>query len=181
MITMKLEGSNLTNSVFINVVKNVNDRRMLIKEVIIPAAKIVKKVMVQKAPVLKAPAFNVYRTPKKNKKQKAPKGMGMIYVSIKPNQLKKSISYFQTAATKRAGAVNIGPRYKKGIWKKPDKGGWYMHMVQFGTDTVKAQPFVLQALLATQSGVAKMLKNGMNNRLRNIVKKDGRGVLTYIG
>lgn len=165
---MKLEGSNLANGVFMEVVRDVNDRRKLIKEVMIPAAKIVKKVMIQKAPMLKGGTFNVYRG-------------GAIYVSIKPNQLKKSISYFQTPSTRKAGAINIGPRYKKGIWKKPEKGGWYMHMVQFGTDTVKPQPFVLPALLATQSGVAKMLEMGMNNRLREVVKKDGKGVLTYIG
>lgn len=182
MISVKLENASLAENVFFQVVRGANDRKKIIKEVLIPAAKIVKKVMIEMAPTLKvAPVFNVYRTPKLSGKQKAPKGMGVIYVAIKPGQMKKSISYFQTPATRKAGAINVGPRYKKGVWKKPEKGGWYMHMLQFGTDTVKPQQFVLPALIATSSGVGKMMEMGMTKRLRSVVKKDGKGVLEFVG
>ena len=165
MITMKLEGNALASSVFKQVIRDVNDRKMIIKEVIRPAAKIVNKVMKGMAPVLSGhAAFNVYRG-------------GEIYVSIKPKQLKKSVGIFTTPSTRKAGALNIGPRYKKGVWTKPEKGGWFMHMVQFGTAFVEPQPFVLQALLSTKSGVGNLMKKGMEKRVRQVVKKDGKGIL----
>ena len=180
MITMKLEGGNLASSAFIGVMKDVKDRRKMIKEVILPAAKIVKKVMIGMAPMLTtAPSFNVYRTPKLKQGMRAPNGMGKIYVAIKPGQLKKSISYFHTKATTKAGAVNVGPRYKKGVWLKPEKGGWYLFMVQYGTDSVKPQPFVLPALLSTKKGVANLMEKNMNKRLKTIVSKNGKNILEF--
>jgi len=181
MISLVFEGNKLAQSVFMNIVSDTNDRKKLIKEVILPAAKILKKVMIEKAPQLKTPVFNVYRTPKLSGKMKAPKGMGVIYAAIASGTLKRSISYFGTRATRKAGALNVGPRYKIGVWKKPTKGGWFMHFVQFGTDTVTPQPFVYQAFLATKSGVGNLLSNGMNRRLRQVVKKDGKGIVEYIG
>ena len=174
---MKVEGANLATSAFKNIIKDVKDRKTMVKEVLLPAAKIVKKVMIGMAPILSAPVFNVYRTPKAKAGMRAPNGMGKIYVKNKPGQLKKSISYFHTKATRKAGAINIGPRYKSGVWKKPEKGGWYMHMVQFGTDSVKPQPFVLQALIATKKGVSNMMEIGMNKRLQKAVAKNGNGVI----
>ena len=166
MITMRMEGNVLASSVFSNVVKDVKDRRKMIKEVIKPAANIVMMVMRKMTPVLtKHPAFDVYHG-------------GKLYVTIRPNQLKKSVGLFSTPSTRKAGAINIGPRYKKGIWTKPNKGGWFMHMVQFGTAFVQPQPFVLQALLSTKSGVGNLMKKGMEKRLRQIVVKEGKGVLT---
>ena len=166
MITMTLEGASLANSVFKNISTDIKEKRKIIKEVIKPAAKIVLNVMRATAPVMdKYPAFNVYRG-------------GKIYVSIKPKQLKKAVGIFSTPSTRKAGALNIGPRYKKGVWTKPDKGGWFMHMVQFGTDKVKPQPFVLQALLSTKSGVGNLMEKGMQKRLKQVVMKDGKGIVT---
>ncbi len=167
-----LEGHKDMGVAIGKVIKETNDRKKMIKEVMVPAAKIVKKVMKSKAPKLKGyPSFNVYRTAKMKPGMRAPKGMGKIYVKIKPGQLRKSISYFRTKASNRAGGINIGPRYKKGAFAKPEKGGWYMHMVQFGTDKVKAQPFVLQALLATRKGVGNLMKKLMAKRIAAGVKK----------
>tara|TARA_R100001369_G_C3291015_1_gene163894 strand:+ start:656 stop:1159 length:504 start_codon:yes stop_codon:yes gene_type:complete len=165
MITAKVEGGYLATKSFKNIIKDVNDRKTMVKEVLLPAAKIVKKVMIGMAPILTgASSFNVYRD-------------GKVYVKIKPGQLKKSISYFHTPSTREAGAINIGPRYKSGVWKKPEKGGWFMHMVQFGTDSVKPQPFVLQALIATKSGVGNLMEIGMNKRLQKAIAKNGNGVI----
>ena len=46
-----------------------------------------------------------------------------------------------------------------------------MHMVQFGTDKVKAQPFVMPALLATRKGVGNLMKKLMAKRIAAGVKK----------
>tara|TARA_R110000796_G_scaffold15533_2_gene49317 strand:+ start:8909 stop:9415 length:507 start_codon:yes stop_codon:yes gene_type:complete len=166
MITMKLEGGKLTSQIFWDITRDIKDRKEIIKTVIKPAAKIVLKVMRETTPVLEGhPAFNVYRN-------------GKLYVSIKPKQLKKSVGIFSTPATRKAGALNIGPRYKKGVWTKPEKGGWFMHMVQFGTAYVEPQPFVLQALMSTKSGVSKLLQMGMEKRLKQVVRKDGKGIVT---
>ena len=108
---------------------------------------------------------------------KAPKGMGVIYAAIKSGTLKKSVGIFTTPASRRARALNVGPRYKRGVWKKPTKGGWFMHVVQFGTDTVRAQPFVLQSLLATRSGVAGLMKKNMKQLVDKVTMKEGMGVI----
>tara|TARA_R100000995_G_C3466440_1_gene115947 strand:- start:258 stop:794 length:537 start_codon:yes stop_codon:yes gene_type:complete len=170
MINITLEGDKTLQAKMDKFIDNVNNKKKIIREVMTPAAKIVTKVMRSKAPVLRGGTFDVYRTPKM-KSGKAPKGMGKIYVKIKPNQLKKSIFHFHTRATRKAGAINIGPRYKSGVWKKPEKGGWYMHMVQFGTDLVKAQPFVKQALIASSKGVGNMMKKGYLKLMKDAAKQ----------
>lgn len=178
MITTRLEGDQIVLDGFKRLTDVVNDRKKIRKEVIMPAAKIVKKVMIGLAPRLDtAPAFNVYRTPKQKKGMRAPNGMGNIYVSIKPGQLKKSIKVFSTRNSSRNGALYIGPKYKSGVWKKPDKGGWYMHMVQFGTDSVKPQPFVKPALLATRKGVGNLMANNYKKLIREGANKS-KGVFT---
>ena len=174
MITMTLEGHKEMGIALGKMIKGVNDKKTIIKEVVRPAAKIVTKVMRQKAPKLKGyPSFNVYRTPKLKSGTAAPKGMGKIYVKIKPGQLRKSIFHFSTPATRKAGALNVGPRYKKGVWAKPEKGGWYMHMVQFGAQNVKPQPFVMPALLATRKGAGNLMQIGMKRVLKNTAAKTG--------
>tara|TARA_R110000823_G_scaffold17068_1_gene54299 strand:+ start:2939 stop:3442 length:504 start_codon:yes stop_codon:yes gene_type:complete len=164
MITMKLEGANLFDDAIKDIVKGTGNKKIMIKEVLTPAAKIVSNVMRQMAPKLDTKSFNVYRN-------------GKLYVSIKSGQLKKSISYFSTKASRKQGSIYIGPRFKSGIWKKPEKGGWYFHMVQVGTSLIKPQPFVLQALLSTKQGVSNLIEKGINKRLKKIVSKDGKGII----
>jgi len=178
-VTFKLEGQQIASAAFKEVLDKVNDRKKISKEVVRPAAKILLKVMREYAPVLDtAPAFNVYKTRKKNAGMRAPNGMGQIYVSIKPQQLKKSIGIFQTKKSSSSGALYVGPRYKKGVWKKPEKGGWFMHMVQFGTEFVSPQPFVMPALRGTAKGVANKMEQGLNKLLSRVCKKNNK-VLEY--
>lgn len=175
MIDFKLEGGKAVSMALRDIGLSMTDKKKLIKEVITPAAKIVRSEMRKKAPVLTGyPSFNVYRTPKMSRKMRAPKGMGVIYVKIKPQQLKKSVGIFHTKATRVFPALNVGPRYKIGVWKKPEKGGWYMHMVQFGTPTTQAIPFVLQAFVAVKSQVKNILENSTLNLLKRMVKVHGR-------
>ena len=174
---LRLEGEKEVNAAIRAIIKDTNNRKTLIKEVMRPAAKIVTKVMREMAPKLdSAPVFNVYRTPKLSGKLKAPKGMGKIYVSSKPGQLRKSIFHFQTKATRRAGGIAIGPRFKKGVWIKPEKGGWYMNIVQTGTDTVQAQPFVVPALMSTRKGVGNLMVRNLKRRLKTTVSSVGKGL-----
>jgi HK97 gp10 family phage protein len=165
MITAKLEGSEIAIKGFKTILDVVNDRRKIKTQVIHPAAKIVKKVMIGLAPKFNGTSFDVYRTPKASGSMRAPNGMGKIYVSIKPGQLKNSIKAFTTRRSSKSGAMYIGPRYKSGTWKKPEKGGWYMHMVQFGTQFVKPQPFVKQALLATKKGISNLMEKSYKKLL----------------
>jgi len=172
MITAELEGNQIALDGFDTILDIVNDRQKVKREVIHPAAKIVKKVMIGLAPLLTtATSFDVYRTPKASGSMRAPNGMGKIYVSIKPGQLKKSIKAFTTRRSSKSGAMYIGPKYKSGVWKKPEKGGWYMHMVQFGTEFVKPQPFVKPALLATKKGISNMMEKNYKKVLSQAVSK----------
>jgi hypothetical protein len=66
--------------------------------------------MQSKTPILQDGAtFNVY-------------SKGKLYAKINKGQLKKSVGIFSTAATRRYPALNIGPRFKRGSWKSPEKG-----------------------------------------------------------
>ena len=151
MITMKLEGAKMFSMELRNIGLSMQDKKKLISQVILPSAKIVRKSMREAAPKLEgASSFNVYRTPKWNKNMKAPKGMGVIYAKI-----------------------NIAPRYKKGVWVNPEKGGWYMHMVQFGTPTTIAKPFVLQSFVAVESMIKRLLENDTLKMLKRMVTKHG--------
>ena len=49
-----------------------------------------------------------------------------------------------------------------------------MHMVQFGTPTTQAIPFVLQAFVAVKSQVKNILENSTLNLLKRMVKVHGR-------
>jgi|TARA_R100000773_G_scaffold26748_2_gene23226 HK97 gp10 family phage protein len=149
------------------------NKRQISKEVLKPSAQIISKEMKSIAPKLKgAQSFNVYRTPKLSGKLKAPKGMGKIYVKIKPGQLKKSIAPYQTKAGRKSPYFLIGPKYKFGVWTKPEKGGWFMHFVQFGTDTVKAQPFVGTALRNKGSQAGKLMENNLKILTKKTAKKN---------
>ena len=174
MITMKLEGAKMFSMELRNIGLSMQDKKKLIKDVILPSAKIVRKSMREAAPKLEgASSFNVYRTPKWNKNMRAPKGMGVIYAKIKPGQLKKSVGIIHTPATRKYPGLNIAPRYKKGVWKNPEKGGWYMHFVQFGTPTTIAKPFVLQSFVAVESMIKRLLENDTLKMLKRIVRKHG--------
>jgi HK97 gp10 family phage protein len=163
MMSIELENRKLIEDAMIALGgKMRKNKAKITSKVLRPGGKIVEKVMKTYTPVMtKYKAFNVYRTPKLNRRLKAPKGMGKIYVSIKPRQLRNSIGVFQTKAAKNSPYVIIAPKFKSGVWLRPEKGGWYMQMVQFGTDRVKPQPFVGRALRGTASGVANLLKKNM--------------------
>jgi HK97 gp10 family phage protein len=164
MIDIKLENSEIIEKGLIALGGKLRkNKKKISSKVLKPSAKVVEKVMKSYAPVMtKYKAFNVYRTPKLNSGMRAPKGMGKIYVSIKPRQLRNSIGSFQTKAAKNSPYMIIAPKFKFGVWTKPEKGGWYMQMVQAGTDTVRPQPFVGRAYRGTRSGVSNLLRKKMS-------------------
>lgn len=179
MITFKLEGQKIVSEALENIGLSMQDKKKLEKDVLRPAAKIVVKVMRSKAPKLKGNrSFDVYRTAKLKKGMRAPKGMGQVYARIKSGQLRKSIWYFNTPSTKRYPALNIGPRYKKGVWAKPEKGGWHMHFVQAGyrgNNKVAPNTFVMDSFIATSKGVGNLMKKNTMRMLKKMVKVEGRG------
>ena len=179
MITFKLENQNIVSEALENIALSMQDKKKLEKQVLMPAAKIVVKVMRAKAPKLSGNRpFDIYRTAKLKKGMRAPKGMGQIYASITPNQLKNSINWFRTTATRKYPALNIGPRYKKGVWKNPDKEGWFMHFVQAGfrgKNKVAPNTFVMDSLIATKNGVSNLMKVRTLKLLDKMVKVKGKG------
>ena len=179
-VSFKLEGQQIASAAFKELLDAVNDRKKVEKEVIRPAAKILKKVMRQLAPVLNESSFDVYRTSKKDSGMRAPNGMGNIYVSIKPQQLRKSVQIFSTGKSRKSGALYVGPKYKSGVWKKPDKGGWYMHMVQFGTASVSPQPFVAPAMRGSSKGVANLMELGFKKILKRVCSRN-KNVIEFKG
>ena len=104
MIDIKLENSEIIEKGLIALGGKLRkNKKKISSKVLKPSAKVVEKVMKSYAPVMtKYKAFNVYRTPKLNSGMRAPKGMGKIYVSIKPRQLRNSIGSFQTKAAKNS-------------------------------------------------------------------------------
>tara|TARA_R100001440_G_scaffold19319_1_gene32587 strand:+ start:395 stop:937 length:543 start_codon:yes stop_codon:yes gene_type:complete len=173
MISIELENRQLIEKGLVALGGKLRkNKKKISSKVLKPAAKIVEKVMKTYAPVMtKYKSFDVYRTPKINRGQRAPKGMGKIYVSIKPRQLRNSIGSFQTRAAAKSPYYIIAPKFKSGVWLRPEKGGWYMQMVQFGTDTVKPQPFVDRAYRGTKSGVSNLLRKKISGLVIEEAKK----------
>lgn len=178
MITVELEGGPQFQSALERIARDIRDPKLFLSKVLRPAARPLVEAIAGATPKLSGyPSFDVYRTPKKSNKMKAPKGMGKIYVKIKPNQLKDSIGVFTTAVSRRAPAVYVGPRYKFGKWKKPDLGGWYWAMVQYGTPTVDADPFVMKGLLMARGNIIKYAEGLMKKTVKEVVTRSGaRGV-----
>tara|TARA_R100001244_G_scaffold121245_1_gene90879 strand:+ start:6471 stop:7016 length:546 start_codon:yes stop_codon:yes gene_type:complete len=179
MIRVDMLGDEQTRKAFLRIAKALGNDNELIKKVIKPAAKPLVKAMRELAPELQsAPVFKVYRTPKKSRKLKAPKGMGKVVYTIKSGTLKKSIGIFTTPNSRKMPAIYVGPRYKFASWKAPEKGGWFWPFVQFGTDLVKANTFILKAAMATRSNVLGIAKSLAKKRVVEVVNKNGRKGIT---
>ena len=175
MIRVDMLGDRETRAAFLRIAKELGNDNEMIKKVIRPAARPLVKAMQELTPALKGGKdFKVYRTPKKNKKQRAPKGMGKVVYNIKSGTLKKSIGIFTTKSSRNMPAVYVGPRYKFGKWKDAETGGWFWPFVQFGTDFVKANTFVLKAAMATRSNVLGIAKTLAKKRVVEVVSKKGR-------
>lgn len=177
MIEFHPEGFQQVSKQLEAIALGVDDKRKVVKQVLRHGAKIVNKTMKDKTPVIKGgETFNVYRTNKINKGQRAPKGMGKIYVKIKPGTLRKSVGIFQTKASRKFPGINIGPRFKSGVWKSPEKGGWFQYFVQTGSRgkfNVPPVTFVADSFRATSAKVKTVLETKMKSFVHRLVKANG--------
>jgi hypothetical protein len=164
MITMQMEGTDIVSKSLRNIGLSMRDKKVLIKDVIRPAAKVVNGVMQGKAPILQDGAtFNIYRN-------------GSIYAKINKGQLKKSVGIFSTAATRRYPALNIGPRYKGGSWKSPEKGGWFFYFIQLGVrgnNKVAPNTFIMDSYQATKNPAASIMTTNILKMLKRMNKVNG--------
>jgi hypothetical protein len=164
MITMQMEGTDIVSKSLRNIGLSMRDKKVLIKDVIRPAAKVVNGVMQSKTPILQDGAtFNIYRN-------------GSIYAKINKGQLKKSVGIFSTAATRRYPALNIGPRYKGGSWKSPEKGGWFFYFVQLGVrgnNRVAPNTFIMDSYQATKNPAASIMTTNILKMLKRMNKVNG--------
>lgn len=158
-----------------NIREEMNNDSTFIKEVLNPVARPVRKKMRDEVSVLKvAEFFKVYRTPKLFKKLRAPRNKGHVAYKIKSGNLKKSIGLFTTRKSRKSPAVYIGPRYTMGRFKDPEIGGWYLNIVQVGTDKIPANPFVTKTYNLMKAQTAMTLEKLSLKRLTKVVSIKGK-------
>mgnify|MGYP003648930757 FL=1 len=176
-ITLKPENIETVAKIFQKIGMNMENKKKLVRDVIIPSALVVKKEMKSLAPVMKTDVWKYYRTPKLKSGMKAPKGKGKVVYTMPKGQMKNSIDVFQTAKSKRFPGVNIAPQFKKGKWKKPELGGWYLNMLQHGTPTTTPQPFVIQALQNSYGRIKVMMEKDMFELLKKVIRSSDSGYI----
>ena len=96
---------------------------------------------------------------------------------VETGALRTAIQTFSTKSRKR-GRVNVGvrvnPKYTKGE-RKPSK---YAHLVEFGTRTAPANPFLRKALAQYKAPATARITQVARQRLRHEAKRArARGVL----
>tara|TARA_R100000656_G_scaffold14887_2_gene14622 strand:+ start:2449 stop:2952 length:504 start_codon:yes stop_codon:yes gene_type:complete len=158
-VNLKATNHNEYALMFKAIAADLTDKE-IISKVLRPVGNVFVKSIKDTTPVLDRP-FKVYRNQK-------------LYTTIEPGTLKNSIGIIQTASSKLFPGLYIGPRYKYGKWKKPNIGGWFMHMVQFGTEFIKPNPFVLRGFLAARATGIAMLEKKLKSVLKKIVSSKGK-------
>ena len=172
---VEIEGIESVMQALANIRKEMKNDRAFTREVLSPAARPVRQKMRQEVSVLKnADVFKVYRTPKFFKGIRAPRGKGRVAYEIKSGNLKKSIGLFTTRKSRRQPAVYVGPRYTMGRFKDPEIGGWYLNIVQVGTDKIPASPFVTKTYNLMKTQTASTLEKLSKKRLTKVVSIKGK-------
>ena len=122
-----------------------NDAKRESQQAFKEAAPLLISAIEARAPQSDAPHYR-YSTPKATKALRAPKGFGRIAATYMPGNLKRS---FRALTFRRSAAVFVGPKAFKGnpqgIFSGRRVDPYYAHMVEFGTEKQKAQPFVKPA------------------------------------
>ena len=106
-------------------------------------------------------------------------------VPDKTGQLKKSIAYFRTKASKKYHGAMVGPRVK-GAFRSKDKTGFYGPFVEYGDEvmfwgkgTGKAQPFFLPAWNATKSTMNKDMMKQAEKAMATLIKSHEKRLQKY--
>jgi HK97 gp10 family phage protein len=93
-------------------------------------------------------------------------------------QLRKSIKAFSTRASRRLPALYVGPKATGGTARKNEKrgGGYYGAMVEYGTATASANPFMRPAWDQTQSQAGALLLKGAEAIVEKVLQRELKGL-----
>ena len=93
-------------------------------------------------------------------------------------QLRKSIKAFSTKASRRLPALYVGPKATGGSAKKNNQrgGGYYGAMLEYGTATSSAHPFMRPAWEKTQGQAASLLVQGAAAVVQKILNRETKGL-----
>tara|TARA_R100001594_G_scaffold150160_1_gene210309 strand:- start:754 stop:1224 length:471 start_codon:yes stop_codon:yes gene_type:complete len=93
-------------------------------------------------------------------------------------QLRKSIKAFSTRASRRLPALYVGPKATGGTARKNEKrgGGYYGAMVEYGTATASANPFMRPAWDQTQSQAGTLLLKGAEAIVEKVLQRELKGL-----
>tara|TARA_R100001163_G_C5068278_1_gene208291 strand:+ start:5717 stop:6178 length:462 start_codon:yes stop_codon:yes gene_type:complete len=93
-------------------------------------------------------------------------------------QLRKSIKAFNTRASRRLPALYVGPKATGGKAKENEKrgGGFYGAMVEYGTATAQASPFMRPAWESKQGQSEQILLKGAEQIVAKILLRETKGL-----
>lgn len=93
-------------------------------------------------------------------------------------QLRKSIKAFSTRASRRLPALYVGPKATGGKAKKNKQrgGGYYGAMLEYGTATASAHPFMRPAWEKSQGSAGAILVNGAAAVVQKILNREAKGL-----
>lgn len=93
-------------------------------------------------------------------------------------QLRKSIKAFSTRASRRLPALYVGPKATGGTARKNEKrgGGYYGAMVEYGTATASANPFMRPAWDKTHSQAGALLLKGAEAIVEKVLQRELKGL-----
>lgn len=93
-------------------------------------------------------------------------------------QLRKSIKAFSTKASRRLPALYVGPKATGGSAKKNKQrgGGYYGAMLEYGTPTASAKPFMRPAWDKAKNNSEAILLAGVQAIVQKILIRETKGL-----
>lgn len=100
-----------------------------------------------------------YSTAKVNKSMRAPKGMGTVVATYSPGNLARSMQVLKLRRTKSAVYVgaNLARGGAKGNFGGMRTDGYYLHMVEWGTNKWGGKPFFMATWNRSRPRVLKIM------------------------
>lgn len=93
-------------------------------------------------------------------------------------QLRKSIKAFSTRAGRRVPLLYVGPKATGGSAKKNEQrgGGYYGAIVEYGSATAKAAPFMRPAWDSTRGNAEAILLKGVQAIVQKVLVRETKGL-----
>tara|TARA_R110002051_G_scaffold98296_2_gene168439 strand:+ start:2171 stop:2647 length:477 start_codon:yes stop_codon:yes gene_type:complete len=93
-------------------------------------------------------------------------------------QLAKSIKAFSTKASRKLPAIYVGPKATGGSAKKDAQrgGGFYGAMLEYGTPTASARPFMRPAWDKSQKQAESIMLAGVQTIVQKILSRETKGM-----